>query len=251
MNDLSKQQLLLLALLVSFVTSLMTGIVTVSLMDQAPRGVTRTITQVIQRTVSNSVSSEGNSAAVSIAVDDQVADATAEVVSSIVRLRDGATGPVVGLGMIVSASGSIMADKNIIDNLNYPQAVFADGTAAPISVVRFQVDGDIAFLMPTTPLKSPVKPVRFADPVRLGATVWSLTGAATYTLSQGIVNELSPIGTAGLAIVNTTIELDQVMSGAPLFDASGAVIGIETKSSHGSAGASFYPVREARNAVPK
>lgn len=251
MNDLSKQQLLLLALLVSFVTSLMTGIVTVSLMDQAPQNVTRTITQVVQRTVSNAVSTEGNAAAVSIAVDDQVADATAEVIPSIVRLRDGAYGSVAGLGLIVSAHGSIMADKNVIDNLNYPEAVFADGTSVKINITRFQIAGDIAFLAPDVPLKTPVKPVKFADPVRLGATVWSLTGTSTYILSQGIVSELPPIGSTGLSFVNTTIQLDKTMSGAPLFDASGAVIGIETRSSHNPAGASFYPVHAVETAVPR
>ena len=49
MNDLSKQQLILLALLVSFVTSLATGIFTVSLMSQAPQEVVQTINNVVER----------------------------------------------------------------------------------------------------------------------------------------------------------------------------------------------------------
>ena len=250
MNELSKQQLVLLALLVSFVTSLMTGIVTVSLMDQAPQGVTRTITQVIQRTVSGAVSTDSAQAAVSIAVEDQVADATAAVVPSIVRLRDGPTGAFSGLGLVVSAEGAIMADKNIIDNLNFPEAVFSDGTVAQVTVTRFQVEGDIAFLAPVVPLKVPAKPAKFANEARLGATVWSLTGTSTYILSQGIVSELSPIGTSGLSLVNTTISVKKVLSGAPLFDATGAVVGIETKTSSNSENASFYPIHGAKDAVP-
>ncbi len=51
MEELNKNQIVLLTLLVSFITSIATGIVTVSLMDQSPQGVTQTINQVIERTV--------------------------------------------------------------------------------------------------------------------------------------------------------------------------------------------------------
>ncbi len=51
MEELNKNQVVMLALLVSFITSIATGIVTVTLMDQTPQGVTQTINQVIERTV--------------------------------------------------------------------------------------------------------------------------------------------------------------------------------------------------------
>lgn len=50
-KDLNKQQLLLLAILLSFVVSLATGITTVTLMDQAPKSVTQTITKIVKQTV--------------------------------------------------------------------------------------------------------------------------------------------------------------------------------------------------------
>ena len=50
-KDLNKSQLILLALLLSFVTSLATGITTVTLMQQAPASVRTPITRVVRQTV--------------------------------------------------------------------------------------------------------------------------------------------------------------------------------------------------------
>ena len=51
LEHLTKHQIVLLTLLVSFVTSIATGIVTVSLVNQAPPSVTRTINQIVEHTV--------------------------------------------------------------------------------------------------------------------------------------------------------------------------------------------------------
>jgi len=50
-KELNKTQLILLALLLSFVTSIATGITTVTLMEQAPSSVTVPITRIIKQTV--------------------------------------------------------------------------------------------------------------------------------------------------------------------------------------------------------
>ncbi|MBI2021067.1 trypsin-like peptidase domain-containing protein [Candidatus Giovannonibacteria bacterium] len=54
MEDMTKHQLVLLVLLVSFVTALVTGIVTVSLMNQVPQPLTQTIQKVVERVVDKS-----------------------------------------------------------------------------------------------------------------------------------------------------------------------------------------------------
>lgn len=50
-KDLNKSQLILLAVLLSFVTSIVTGITTVTLMQQAPASFTVPITRVVRETV--------------------------------------------------------------------------------------------------------------------------------------------------------------------------------------------------------
>ena len=57
-KELNKSQLILLAILLSFITSIATGIVTVTLMQQAPASVTAPITRIIKQTVEKIMPSE-------------------------------------------------------------------------------------------------------------------------------------------------------------------------------------------------
>ncbi len=51
MEDLNKNQIVLLTLLVSFVTSIATGIMTASLLQEAPIEVTRNINSIVEKTI--------------------------------------------------------------------------------------------------------------------------------------------------------------------------------------------------------
>jgi uncharacterized membrane-anchored protein YitT (DUF2179 family) len=51
MEDLNKNQIVLLTLLVSFVTSIATGIMTTSLLQVAPVEVTRNINRIVEKTI--------------------------------------------------------------------------------------------------------------------------------------------------------------------------------------------------------
>lgn len=59
-NELNKTQLILLAILLSFVTSLATGITTVTLMEQAPRAVTIPINRIVKQTIEKVVPAESS-----------------------------------------------------------------------------------------------------------------------------------------------------------------------------------------------
>lgn len=76
-KDLNKTQLILLALLLSFVTSIATGITTVTLMQQAPEPVTQTINRVVQHTIEKVAPdyAPGKVQTVVVKEDDLVVDA--------------------------------------------------------------------------------------------------------------------------------------------------------------------------------
>src|SRR3989338_1891737 len=98
MEHLNKQQLILLALLVSFVTSIATGIITITLMDQAPPGVTQTINRVVEKTIERVITEPTKQAATVVTketlvvkADDLIIDAIERNTGSVVRIRE-ATG---------------------------------------------------------------------------------------------------------------------------------------------------------------
>lgn len=70
-KDLNKVQLILLALLLSFVTSLATGITTVTLMQQAPASVTVPINRIVRQTVEKIVPVEGEKTVETIVVKEE------------------------------------------------------------------------------------------------------------------------------------------------------------------------------------
>jgi hypothetical protein len=121
-QDLNKTQLILLAILLSFVTSIATGIVTVTLMQQAPQGVTQTINRVVQHTIEKvAPETVGKVQTVVVKEDDLVVDAIKRTRANIVYLYpDKVTTTAVaeaysmGNGQFVTATGTIEQGKTYI-----------------------------------------------------------------------------------------------------------------------------------------
>lgn len=111
LNDLNKSQLILLAILLSFITSIATGITTVTLMDQAPDSVTVPINRVIRQTVEKIQQVEGKTTIETVVVkeEDLVVDAIAKNKASTFTLTKEVNGIEVSAGR-----GFMMSDKNII-----------------------------------------------------------------------------------------------------------------------------------------
>lgn len=89
-KDLNKTQLILLAILLSFITSIATGIVTVTLMQQAPTGVTQTINRVVQQTIEKVVPdyTPGKTQTVVVKEEDLVVDAVSKTRANFISIYE-------------------------------------------------------------------------------------------------------------------------------------------------------------------
>jgi len=122
-KDLNKSQLILLAILLSFITSIATGIVTVTLMQQAPESITMPINRVVRETVEKIVPAPGKETVQTVIIkeEDLVVDAIAKNQLAVFSITkevldlDGKTIEVeAGRGFAVSDAGIIVADGSLV-----------------------------------------------------------------------------------------------------------------------------------------
>ncbi len=124
-KDLNKPQLILLAVLLSFITSIATGITTVTLMQQAPASFTAPMNNVIKQTIEKIQQVEGKTVTQTVVVkeEDLVVDAIAKnksaifIVSKEAQDVDGKTIEVsAGRGFAVSTDGTVVVDANQVSD---------------------------------------------------------------------------------------------------------------------------------------
>ncbi len=122
-KDLNKPQLILLAVLISFITSIATGITTVTLMQQAPASFTAPINRVVQQTIEKIQQVEGKTTVQTVIIkeEDLVVDAIAKNKSSIFVItkegQDAGFNPAeisAGQGFVVSTPGVVVADASLV-----------------------------------------------------------------------------------------------------------------------------------------
>lgn len=248
MEHLTKQQIVLLTLLVSFVTSIATGIFTVSLMDQAPAGVTQTINQVVERTIERVVQTSPSPVANTAAVVESFSQTVGKVSQGIVRLKPlGSTNDsVAGLGIIISANGLMLTDKAALASNSV--AVFPGGEEYPIQIVQSEILGDNVFaaiLVPQGKKLSAVTPPTESSSIQLGESVFALTGKQSVSLEEGLVKKIPESGTS---YIDTTIPVKNVLLGSPLFNQKGELIGYKTTATLENNG--FYSLSNLKSLAP-
>ncbi len=122
-KDLNKSQLILLAVLLSFVTSIATGITTVTLMQQAPASFTAPVNRIIQQTVEKIQQVEGKTTVQTVIVkeEDLVVDAIAKNKSAVFTVSkevldlDSIVNEIsAGRGFGVSADNVVVVDGNFV-----------------------------------------------------------------------------------------------------------------------------------------
>ncbi len=254
MEELSKQQLILLALLISFVTSLATGIFTVSLMSQAPQGVVQSIGQVVEKTIERAVFQNTKADAIESRRSNSIGAAYSIVLQSTVTIRDHFTGNIKSLGLIVTNRGVILSDKSSLVVGEVYDASLSDGRIVPVSIIQSQVNGDIVFLAPTgdiRSIRSNIVAASFASTTVLGQDVYSMSfvGSSTPSINSGIVSSVST-NQGPDTLISTNILTSKTLSGSPVFDSSGSIVGIHMASLGKEDGAVFYSVNNIKSVIP-
>lgn len=247
MEDLNKNQIVLLTLLVSFVTSIATGIMTVSLLQEAPVEVTRTINQVVEKTIetvkpittNNNIQKEIQT--VVVKEEDQVIGSINKNIKSIVRIKE--RNPFTdekffyGMGIVVSKDGLIVADRKIVLATNIYTTVLNDGTQ--VKLIPQGIDKQTNFVAFKPELAEDQKvsftPASFSEvEPKLGQTFISMGGEISNAVSVGrsvSFNfkevEVGTSTTKSLIGINTDVQSKDIVNGSPLLNLSGDIVGVK------------------------
>ena len=236
MEELTKTQLILMALLVSFVTSIATGIATVSLLERAPADITRVIDRVVERTIETITTKEGSVIEKTIVVkeDDLITNSVAQIASSLVRLyQDGSDGSdFLGLGFVVSTDGHVLTSAGLVTDGGVYTLRLADGERVE-SVVVSQDEVSGTALLEAVGVTSETKfnPVVFGDAesARLGQGIIVVSGEEN-NVSTGIISNIrrSTLEDSDkITSIRTTIAPAAALIGTPLSNLFGEIIGLK------------------------
>lgn len=249
MEDLNKSQIVLLTVLISFVTSIATGIMTTSLLQQAPVEITRNINRIVEKTIETvtpaAIVTPGQKEVTTVIVkeEDLILDSINKNIKSIVRIEEKdpilETNSLYGIGLVVSKDGLIVTDRKTITSGNIYKAIMSDETIIPLSAVG--VDKQTNFILFKALVSSTTKPVYVFSPaifsdteLKLGQTVISVGGDTSNSVAIGrTVSLLQKDNTVGstttkyLSNIETDLSTKDLMSGSPLFDLSGNVVGMK------------------------
>lgn len=230
MEDLNKQQLILLVLLVSFVTSIATGIITVSLLDKAPVEVRQTINRVVERTVETVVPEDIEPQervvtvreTVVVSQEDRVVEAISKNKGNIVRILN-PDGSFVAIGVINGSDGSV---------------VTVDGSYSVIIDYRVRLEGgeefDLSFIDSDESGVSHFK-IEGADreftagsfaanSLQLGQAIVAISGSNRNIVSSGLVSDLP-----GEGQIITNLNLAGMPPGTVLMNLSGDIVALLTR----------------------
>lgn len=251
MEDLNKQQIILLTLLISFVTSIATGIMTTSLLQEAPVEITRNINRIVEKTietvtpaVTTSQTKTKETTTVIVKEEDSVVDSINKNINSIVRIKEKNTilgiNDFYGIGLVISKDGTILANRKTISRDSTYTALMADNKEFTLTPVGVDKNTNIILFKAQTPDKSPYvfTPAVFADTEpKLGQTLIGIGGDETNSVSVGraslLLTKDLTVGTTTTKYLNgisADISLKEIVQGSPLLNLSGDVVGFNVSS---------------------
>lgn len=265
MEDLTKHQLILLVLLVTFVTSIATGIITFTLLSKAPVEVTQTINRVVEKTIERVVTEPGEPERVVTTVvvneEDRVIDAISKNEKSIVRMKTiGADGSEVvsGLGLVVHNDGTIVMDiRSYSSNLSY-SIQFYDGRTLPSGKVYVDNAKGLVFIKTSIPQSVTPKPtftpavLGNSDVLKIGQTIVAISGRESNSVTIGRVRQLNTTEDKKIVTgISSDILVSRSTPGSSIINLSGEVVGIEAPVTEGETRFSYIPVNSIKTALQK
>ncbi|HEY4516616.1 MAG TPA: serine protease [Candidatus Paceibacterota bacterium] len=256
MEELTKSQIVLLTLFVSFITSIATGIVTVALMNQAPPVIAQTVNRIVQQTVEKVVPASQQAGTGKTVVTEQttvvikeselISQAVERVAPSIVRLYSGPKdAPLfLGFGIVLDAEGMIVTDSDSLGESAEATIVIANGSSTRAFVRQRDSKSGLAYLLVAT--SSTSQPLSFSSatlaaehPV-LGQSIVGLYGKSVLRIAAGLVIALVQVGEGRTQLViETDIPVASIAPGSPIINTDGAVVGISTGVSRASSLSGF------------
>lgn len=233
MEDLNKQQLILLVLLVSFVTSIATGIITVSLLDKAPVAVTQTVNRVVERTVETVVPDnlEPEERVVTVretvvvTEDDRVVEAISKNKAHVVRIFNGEA--FVSIGFIVNSSGEVMVPLGDFSSSIQYTAQLDGGEEMSIEFLRDEEAQSVSYfkLEPADTSRTFAVGVTATEDLQLGQTVVAITGRDANSVATGRVTEIVSKET-----ISTDLTTTNFQPGTLLINLSGDIVGMFSRA---------------------
>jgi S1-C subfamily serine protease len=261
MEDLTKQQLVLLCIMVSFVASVATGIMTVSLLTDGPVIVPQVINRVVERTVETIIPAAKEIIKIPVKEESKSREEIlSEVIEksgkSIVRLtKITETGDeFVAYGIIVSTDGEVLSDNSIFSkDLKY-KATFEDGNKRDLFIDEKEDGSKKLYLVrgETEKISFTNAVLGNSDTMKLGQTVLMIGGETKLRVALGIISSIledekksDPVSTSTPPTkFRTTFETDivseEALLGSPIINMSGEVVGIRVSSNKEKA--SFTPI---------
>ncbi|MES2470716.1 MAG: hypothetical protein V4526_00560 [Patescibacteria group bacterium] len=268
MENLTKQQIILLALFVSFVSSIATGVVTVSLMDQSSQGVVQTITRVVERGIDKTGSdtkADAKQPEQQATENDtaSVSSATAKALRSTVKIYRKVSGIdtafYVGLGAVISKDGIVVTDRyNMVAQGRY--VVVHNEREFPVEQISNTGNDGLAYLKTGSAENGSrlIMPASFAhiNTLKLGQNVIMIQSGQNIAVKEGMIeaiNTKSDIAAAAGTTVETVasnIDPKLTPSTSMLFSLAGELVGIKTANAARDGGNLFVPASIIKLSMP-
>lgn len=242
MEHLTKSQIVLLTLFVSFVASMATGIVVVTLMEQTPAPVGQTITNVVERTIEKITPTpiEKTTKQVVVNNEDLRISAVENNIKSVVAFKVASeSGDFIpsGVGTIVSPDGLVVTNRGnfgygvlttTIGGVQYVLQVLSDKKENSLGI------GRLTPVSASSTRAFSVAALGSADSLRLGQSAIIIGGRDGKTITNDIVNDLNTHTITDKSTKTDTIVVDSIgvsgryvgsSNGSPIITLNGDIVG--------------------------